>query len=98
MPGAVEHWTEIPVVPTAVFKELELSSIPPAERTAVFHSSGTMEQKPSRHFHSTESLAVYEESLIPWFQNNIVPDLRFTIGLSYPIASASTAFLPRPHV
>ncbi len=78
MPGAVEHWTEIPVVPTAVFKELELSSIPPVERTTVFHSSGTTEQKPSRHFHSTESLAVYEASLIPWFQNNIVPDLRFT--------------------
>ena len=78
MPGAVEHWTEIPVVPTAVFKELELSSIPPAERTTIFHSSGTTEQKPSRHFHSTESLAVYEASLIPWFQNNIAPDLQMT--------------------
>ena len=98
MPGAVEHWTEIPVVPTAVFKELELSSIPPAERTAVFHSSGTMEQKPSRHFHSPESLKIYEASLWSWFLENFLPDLRFTIGLSYPIASASTAFLPRPHV
>jgi hypothetical protein len=71
MPGAVEHWTEIPVVPTAVFKELELTSIPPAERTAVFHSSGTTEQKPSRHFHHAESLAVYEASLLTWFQANV---------------------------
>ena len=78
MPGAVEHWTEIPVVPTAVFKELELTCIPPAERAAVFHSSGTTEQKPSRHFHCAESLAVYEASLLSWFLENVLPDLRFT--------------------
>ena len=66
-PGNVEHWTQIPFVPTAAFKELELSSIPLHERTAVFHSSGTTEQKPSRHFHSIESLAVYEASLWAWF-------------------------------
>ena len=71
-PKVVEHWTRIPAVPTAAFKELELSCIPPAERTAVFHSSGTTEQKPSRHFHSPESLKLYEASLIPWFQANVV--------------------------
>ncbi|HSY73861.1 MAG TPA: hypothetical protein VK810_00180 [Dongiaceae bacterium] len=67
-PEAVEHWTQIPVVPTAAFKELELSSLAPGERTQVFHSSGTTEQKPSHHFHNAESLAVYEESLWKWFQ------------------------------
>ena len=74
MPGAVEHWTEIPVVPTAVFKGLELTCIPPVERTTVFHSSGTTEQKPSRHFHNAESLAVYEASLWSWFERHGVPD------------------------
>ncbi len=78
-PKVVEHWTQIPHVPTAAFKELELSSIPPAERTAVFHSSGTTEQKPSRHYHSAESLKIYEASLLPWFLKNVLPDLRFTI-------------------
>jgi Acyl-protein synthetase, LuxE len=67
-PQVVEHWTQIPAVPTAAFKELELTCLAPAERTTVFHSSGTTEQKPSRHFHSTESLAVYEASLWKWFQ------------------------------
>ena len=38
------------------------------ERTAVFHSSGTTEQEPSRHFHNSVSLAVYEASLWKWFQ------------------------------
>ena len=67
-PETVGHWTQIPAVPTAAFKELELTSISPEERTAVFHSSGTTEQKPSRHFHSAESLALYEASLWQWFR------------------------------
>ena len=78
-PATVEHWTQIPAVPTAAFKELELTSLAPAERTAVFHSSGTTEQKPSQHFHSAESLAVYEASVISWFLENVPPDLRFAI-------------------
>ena len=62
-PENVEHWTQIPAAPTAAFKELELTSLAPHERTAVFHSSGTTAQIPSRHFQSAESLAVYEASL-----------------------------------
>jgi len=74
-PQVVEHWTQIPAVTTGVFKELELTSLAPDERTAVFHSSGTTEQKPSRHFHCAESLALYETGLWKWFQEN----LQFTI-------------------
>jgi hypothetical protein len=70
-PKVVEHWTQIPAVPTAAFKELELTCLAPEERTTVFHSSGTTGQKPSRHFHSPESLKVYEASLWPWFQANV---------------------------
>ncbi|MGA2246725.1 MAG: hypothetical protein ABSH48_17170 [Verrucomicrobiota bacterium] len=62
-PQTVGNWKQIPPVPTGAFKELELSCIPPAELTAVFHSSGTTGQKPSRHFHCAESLALYEASL-----------------------------------
>ena len=69
-PQTVQHWTQIPAVPTSAFKELELTSFAPGERTAVFHSSGTTEQKPSRHFHNAESLAVYEASLWARFQQN----------------------------
>ena len=69
-PATVEHWTQIPAVPTAAFKELKLSGIPAAERTTVFHSSGTTEQIPSRHFHCADSLAVYEASLTRWFDHH----------------------------
>ena len=69
-PANVEHWTRIPAVPTAAFKELELTSLAPSERTAVFHSSGTTEQKPSRHFHNADSLVTYEASLWAAFEQN----------------------------
>jgi hypothetical protein len=68
----VEHWTQIPAVPTTAFKELELTCLPPDERVVVFHSSGTTEHNPSRHFHSAESLKTYEASLWPWFAQNVL--------------------------
>jgi Acyl-protein synthetase, LuxE len=79
-PRIVEHWTQIPAVPTAAFKELELTSLAPEERTAVFHSSGTTEQKPSRNFHNSESLAVYEASLWASFEQNILKNCELRIA------------------
>jgi len=67
----VSDWTQIPAVPTTAFKELELTSLPPEQRTHVFHSSRTTQQKPSRHFHNAESLAVYEDSLWVWFARHV---------------------------
>jgi len=49
------------------------------ERTAVFHSSGTTVQLPSRHFHSAESLAVYEASLWNWFEQNLFSNSKLKI-------------------
>jgi len=66
----VKHWLQVPAVPAAAFKEQELSCIPPAERTAVFHSSGTTSQQPSRHFHNSDSLQAYEQSLTTWFSGH----------------------------
>jgi hypothetical protein len=57
-PNTVSHWSEIPAVPTVAFKELELTCLAPEQRNHVFHSSGTTEQRPSRHFHCAESLEV----------------------------------------
>ena len=64
----VAHWADIPALPTSAFKELDVTSISVAERTQVFHSSGTTEQRPSRHFHHAASLALYETSLLLWFR------------------------------
>ena len=78
-PETAGHWTQIPAVPAAAFKELTLTSLAPGERTAVFHSSGTTAQTPSRHFHCAESLAVYETSLWKWFQQNLFSNSAFGI-------------------
>jgi hypothetical protein len=66
-PSTVRRWQDIPAVPTAAFKEWELTSLPRDGRTAVFHSSGTTGQQPSRHFHNDDSLTTYECSLRNWF-------------------------------
>jgi len=66
-PATVADWSQIPAVPTAAFKDLDLTCLAPTERTTVFHSSGTTGQRPSRHWHGAESLAVYEASLWAWF-------------------------------
>ena len=73
-PDSVADWTQIPAAPTAAFKELELTSLPPADRMRVFHSSGTTLQRASRHFHNAESLAIYEASMLPWFQAHMLPE------------------------
>jgi hypothetical protein len=70
---AAPDWREIPALPTSAFKEYDVTSLPPAERTRVFHSSGTTRQPPSRHFHNARSLEVYEESLRPWFRRHFSP-------------------------
>src|SRR5690606_13317873 len=73
-PENVTNWALIPALPTSAFKELEITSLKQEQRTHVFHSSGTTEQIPSRHFHNADSLAVYEASLLPWFQKHFLAD------------------------
>lgn len=80
-PHAVETWADIPAVPTSAFKDFEFTSITSGQRTTVFCSSGTTEQRPSRHFHHGESLAVYEASLLAWAREHL------------PIESANLIFL-----
>ncbi len=75
-PDTAVDWLKIPAVPAAAFKELELSCLLPTEHTAVFYSSGTSGQQPSRHFHNARSLALYEASLLPWFAQHVLPDLQ----------------------
>ncbi len=74
-PPLIRRWRDIPAAPTVAFKELDLTCITPAERTAVFHSSGTTQQRPSRHFHHARSLELYEESLRARFLPHLLPDL-----------------------
>jgi hypothetical protein len=72
---SVSHWTEIPAMPVVAFKEMKVTCLNPDERCLVFHSSGTTGQKPARHFHHQDSVALYEASLWSWFQAHCGPGL-----------------------
>ncbi len=93
-PGKVADWSDIPAAPTAAFKELELSCLPPEARTAVFHSSGTTGQRPSRHYHNDRSLALYEASLMPWFQANVLDGGRSVADWQLAVLAPAPAEAP----
>lgn len=71
-PDSVGDWRKIPAVPPQAFKELELTSLAAAERELVYWSSGTTGESRSRHFHSRESVALYETSLWAWFKRQVL--------------------------
>lgn len=66
-PETVTASASIPAVPTAAFKQFELTCLAAEQRERTFLSSGTTLQSRSRHFHSRDTLAVYEASLERWF-------------------------------
>jgi hypothetical protein len=74
-PDTALRWDEIPVITALAFRDLELTSLAPEERTTTFFSSGTTGQRRSRHFHNAESLALYEASLLPQFERHLLADL-----------------------
>jgi hypothetical protein len=91
-PETVSHWTQIPPIAASAFKETDLTSLPAEQRTHAFHSSGTTQQKPSRHFHNAESLAVYETSVLPWFQCHLLSGVKSK--LRFVILTPSSALAP----
>ena len=68
----MEHWSQIPALPTSGFKEFELSCLLPAERSRMFQSSGTTGQRLSCHYHSEESLRLYEDSAWACFESRFL--------------------------
>lgn len=92
VPGKVQGWAEIPAIPATGFKEIRLSCLSPEETTVEFHSSGTTERQPSRHFHNSSSLALYESSLLPWFQQHLFPESR----LKGPTQGCALILTPPP--
>lgn len=82
-PGNVKAWDQVPAVPTAAFKELDMTAIEPAQRTTVFYSSGTTMHRPSKHWHSPVSIKTYERSLLAWFRPHMMPEIGSDQDTSY---------------
>jgi hypothetical protein len=72
-PEQVSHWTQIPAIPTAAFKEVPLTTFPPEEAVAVFHTSGTT-RGGRAGYHYFPTLRLYEAALLPTFAAYVLPD------------------------
>lgn len=91
-PSRVRSWRELPAVPTTAFKTIEFTSLPPALRTTIFQSSGSTQQRPSRHIHNAASLALYECALRAWFAVHLLPETS-TAGAAARPSSPRLRFL-----
>jgi hypothetical protein len=73
-PARVRHWTEIPAVPTAAFREVALVAGDPAAADIVFRTSGTTRGRERRGTHFVLDRSVYHASLLPNFAGRLLPD------------------------
>jgi hypothetical protein len=72
-PETIGHWTEIPAVPTAAFKELPLRD-GTAVVQRVFRTSGTTRGRERRGAHHVADLELYRASLRSTFEAYLLPD------------------------
>lgn len=73
-PESITHWSEIPAVPTAAFKEIALVSGSPDQAEAVFRTSGTTRGEERRGEHYILDLTIYHMALLPNFAAHLLPD------------------------
>lgn len=72
-PVSLSHYSEIPPVPIAAFKETILSCCPVEEAQAVFMTSGTTNpEQRGKNFH--KDLLVYDASMKRHFKDCMIPD------------------------
>lgn len=79
-PDTVQHWRDLPAVPTMAFKEFAFTSLAPERRRRVFQSSGTTTGNPGRVFHDARSLELYAASVRAWFQPHLAPETNGAAG------------------
>lgn len=71
-PSNVQHWTGIPALPTAAFKEVALVAGDPAAATLVFRTSGTTRGRERRGTHYLLDPALYDLSLGATFHHFVL--------------------------
>lgn len=73
-PQTVRHWTAIPAVPTAAFKEVALVTGRSEDAEVVFRTSGTTRGGERRGTHYLPDVSVYEAAVLPHFAAHLLPD------------------------
>jgi hypothetical protein len=72
--AAVSHWTAIPPIPTAAFKEVALVAGSAESAESVFRTSGTTRGQEKRGAHYILDLSIYHAALLPVFESWLLPD------------------------
>lgn len=70
-PQNLNHWTDIPAVPTEVFRTVDLCTFPTRDAALCFLTSGTTSGAQGRHF--LRQTSSYEASLGPWLDAHLLP-------------------------
>jgi len=86
-PKCVRTLAEIPALPVTAFKQLDLTTVTPAQRVTVFHSSGSTGHVPSRHYHSAATLRIYELAIEAWFKRRMLGHLAWIWERRQPAAA-----------
>lgn len=73
-PARVTHWSDIPAVPTAAFKEVDLVAGSPDAASLTFRTSGTTAGEERRGRHLVLDPALYEAALQASFDAWVLPD------------------------
>ena len=71
---SVAHWTDMPAVPTAAFKEAALVCGGPERAEIVFRTSGTSQGSERRGAHHVRDLAFYRAAVLSNFGEQMLPD------------------------
>lgn len=89
-PEKINHWKEIPAVPSNAFKYARLASFSDEKTIKVFHTSGTTQSKSGMHYLDTEAL--YKASLKDNFKRHLLPEYK-----RIPILSLTPSAQESPH-
>lgn len=73
-PADVSHWTAIPPVPVAAFREVPLVAGDAQDARVVFRTSGTTGGAERRGAHYLIDPSIYQASLVPTFTAYLLPD------------------------
>ena len=90
-PDKVASWREIPAVPTAAFKELDLACGPPE---VVFLTSGTSQGPGKRGRHLIPCLDLHRAAILSNFSAHLLPDLDRLRAIRILILAGSPYTMP----
>jgi len=74
-PETLVHWEQVPALPTAAFKEADLTTVSAEEVSVTYLTSGTSRFGEVRGRHLLPDTHLYDASLEPNFKAHVLPDL-----------------------